>query len=167
MTPIALGMGSNVGDSLRLLQAAMAELRKVLDVKAVSPLYRTTPMYVVDQPDFINGALIGETDLGPRALLAKLKEVEEKIGRQKRERYGPREIDLDLIAYGVLRYWFDGGLKPLVVPHPKTVERRFVLMPLFDIDPDLELPGLGKIADLIDQTKEQAADVVRLRDAQL
>ncbi len=149
------------------MRNAVAALRRATDVKRVSSVYRTTPMYVEDQPPFLNAALIAETELGPRALLAKLKEIESQVGRQPRERYGPREIDLDLIAYGVLSYTYAGGERPLNVPHPKTVERRFVLMPLCEIAPDFKLVGLGIAKDLLLQTKEQVDDVVRLDDAQL
>jgi len=167
MTPVAIALGSNMGDSLGLMREAVQMLRAFVDVERVSHPYRTAPMYVEDQPPFLNGALIGNTDLGPRSLLLKLKEIENEIGRQTRARYGPREIDLDLIAYGSLRYSFAGSEKPLTLPHPKTAERRFVIEPLFEIAPELRLPGLGKIADLIRETKDQAEDVVRLSDAQL
>lgn len=167
MTPIAIALGSNVGDSLRHLQDAMVALHHAIKVDRVSSVYRTAPMYVEDQPPFLNAALLGETELGPRALLRRLKEIEGEIGREARQRYGPREIDLDLIAYGSLSYTFLGGDKPLVVPHPKTAERRFVLMPLFEIDPDYKLVGVGPVAELLVQTNDQANDVERLDHAQL
>jgi len=167
MTPVVVALGSNVGDSLRFLGEAVEAVRAIVNVERVSHAYRTAPMYVEDQPPFLNGALIANTSRGPRALLAKLKQIEKEIGRNPAQRYGPREIDLDLIAYGSLRYSFAGGDKPLDLPHPKTVERRFVLMPLFEIAPLLLLPGLGRVEELLTQTKDQADDVVRLDDAQL
>jgi 2-amino-4-hydroxy-6-hydroxymethyldihydropteridine diphosphokinase len=165
--PIAIALGSNVGDSLGYMRQAVEALRQAIEVGAVSGAYRTAPMYVKDQPDFLNAALIGSTSLGPRTLLRLLKEIECEIGRHKAARYGPREIDLDLISYGSLSYKFEGGEKELVVPHPKTAERRFVLMPLSEIAPGLKLIGLGTVSDLLDQTKEQAEDVQRLENAQL
>jgi 2-amino-4-hydroxy-6-hydroxymethyldihydropteridine diphosphokinase len=163
---VAIGLGSNVGDSLAHLREAVAALRASLTVTAISSVYRTAPMYVEDQPPFLNAALIAETELGPRTLLRLLKETECETGRRVRERYGPREIDLDLIAYGSLAYSFEGD-KALIVPHPKTIERRFVLMPLSEIAPRLKLVGLGAIDDLLEQTNSQSGDVERLDDAQL
>lgn len=85
----------------------------------------------------------------------------------ERMRYGPREIDLDLIGYGSLSYSFEGGEKPLTVPHPKTAERRFVLAPLFELAPGYKLVGLGSVDELLVQTNDQADDVQRLDNAQL
>ncbi|MFI5386831.1 MAG: 2-amino-4-hydroxy-6-hydroxymethyldihydropteridine diphosphokinase [Fimbriimonadales bacterium] len=167
MTPIVIALGSNVGDSLRHLRAAVRMLRQTIQVVKVSSVYRTTPMYEEAQPPFLNAVLTGSTELGPRALLGRLKEIEGEIGRQDRSRYGPREIDLDLIAYGSLSYEFSGGDKPLIVPHPKTAERRFVLVPLSEIVPGSKLSGLGTAAELLDQTIGHDEDVVRLDDAQL
>lgn len=165
--PVVIALGSNVGDSLRHIQDAVTELRSVIDVERVSSVYRTAPMYVIDQDPFLNAVLTATTSLGPTSLLRELKRIEVEIGRRARNRYGPREIDLDLIAYGSLSYRFEGGEKPLSVPHPKTAERRFVLEPLFEIAPSLKLVGVGDIEDLLNQTKGQADDVERLEDAQL
>jgi 7,8-dihydro-6-hydroxymethylpterin-pyrophosphokinase len=96
-----------------------------------------------------------------------LKEIECAIGRHKTARYGPREIDLDLISYGCLSYRFEGGEKDLILPHPKTAERRFVLMPLSEIAPDLRLVGLGTASELLEQTNAQADDVRRIENAKL
>lgn len=165
--PVVVALGSNQGDSLSYLQQATEALRQVIQVEKASSVYQTAPMYVENQPSFLNAVVTASTDLGPRALLKQLKAIEFEIGRQERDRYGPREIDLDLIAYGSLSYSFDGSEKPLAVPHPKTVERRFVLLPLFEIAPGLKLVGLGEVAKLLDQTKDQADDVLRLDNAQL
>jgi len=165
--PVVVALGSNVGDSLAHLQDAVALLREAIAVDVVSSVYRTEPMYVENQPPFLNAVLTGRTDFGPRTLLARLKEIENEIGRQKTERYGPREIDLDLIAFGSLRYEFDGGDKPLSVPHPKVIERRFVLVPLVEIDPGYKLVGLGTAEGLLRQTKVQVNDVQRLDHAEL
>jgi 2-amino-4-hydroxy-6-hydroxymethyldihydropteridine diphosphokinase len=164
---VVIALGSNQGDSLSYLQQATAALRQIIQVNRASSVYRTAPMYVTDQPSFLNAVVTGFTDAGPRTLLKQLKAIEAEIGRRERDRYGPREIDLDLIAYGSLSYSFSGGEKELSVPHPKTVERRFVLLPLFEIAPGLKLVGLGDVASLLDQTNDQADDVLRLDDAQL
>jgi 2-amino-4-hydroxy-6-hydroxymethyldihydropteridine diphosphokinase len=162
MTPIVIGLGSNVGDSLGHIREAIRLLRRAVKVEAVSSLYETAPMYVSDQPPFLNAVLTATTELGPRALLRFLKDAEREIGRQSRERYGPREIDLDLIAYGSLNYSWGGGEKPLTVPHPKIQERRFVLLPLCEIAPSFRLVGLGVTCELLPQTDSQAADVHKL-----
>lgn len=167
MTPVVIALGSNVGDSLEHLRRATALLRVSLRQVVASSAYQTAPMYVEDQPPFLNAVVTATTDTGPRALLTYLKNVEQEIGREARERYGPREIDLDLIAYGSLGYKFLGGEKPLQVPHPRVAERRFVLAPLSEIAPELKLVGLGVVRDLLGQTNGQAADVQRIEHAEL
>jgi 2-amino-4-hydroxy-6-hydroxymethyldihydropteridine diphosphokinase len=111
VTPIFIGLGSNLGDRRTRIQEAVDLLGERLELTAVSPLYETAPMYVEDQPPFLNGVLAAATTLGPLQVLRLLKEVERKVGRLPRERYGPREIDLDLVAYGQARYEFrDEGI---------------------------------------------------------
>ncbi len=168
MTRVLIALGSNVGDALGSLQRATLELSRRLGHLKASPVYRTAPMYITDQPPFLNAAASGETDLGPLPLLRLLKQLETELGRSPAERYGPREIDLDLIAYGSAAYSYDAdGREVLRVPHPRVVERRFVLQPLSDLSNDLVLPGLGSIGDLLEKTKDQEADVVRLEHAVL
>lgn len=164
MAPVAIGLGSNVGDSLLYLRRAMALLGSQISNLRVSSVYETAPMYVEDQPPFLNAAAIGTTELGPIALLSFLKGIEREIGREARIRNGPREIDLDLIAYGVLRYRFGDRLE---IPHPRIPERRFVLAPLYEIAPDLILPNMGRVEYLLGQTEGQAQDVVLKQDAVL
>lgn len=123
-------------------------------------------MYVEDQPAFLNAATLAETTLSPRALLARLKEIETVIGREARMRYGPREVDLDLVAYGSLAYRFEDAKETrLTVPHPKIAERRFVLQPLYDLAPDFLLPGVGVVRDLLSQTEGQRESVTRSEHA--
>src|SRR5690349_16389655 len=142
MVPVVVALGSNVGDCLTYLREAGEALHGILTAFKFSPIYRTVPMYVEDQAAYLNAAVSGRTTLGPLALLGRLKELEVQIGRQIRSRFGPREIDLDLVYYGSLVY-----VGPrLQVPHPKTSERRFVLMPASDVVPDLVLPGVGTIS---------------------
>lgn len=150
MTTVAIGLGSNLGDRLDNLQAALSALSAALHFKAVSPVYETMPMYVQEQPSYLNAAAIAETELGPLRLLKLLKETEGRVGRTDGPRNGPREIDLDLIAYGCAEFRFsDGQEDRLVVPHPRTPERGFVLRPLADIAPTLILPGFGRVAELL------------------
>jgi 2-amino-4-hydroxy-6-hydroxymethyldihydropteridine diphosphokinase len=124
-------------------------------------------MYVLDQPPFLNAAALGWCELGPFALLDLLKATESMIGRQSASRNAPREIDLDLITYGKLQLRSARGKRTLHLPHAQIRERRFVLAPLFDIDPHLVLPGLGPIDELLRATNSQAEDVKILDDAVL
>lgn len=167
MTPVVIALGSNVGDSLGHLREAMRRLRGAIRVDAVSRAYRTAPMYVEDQPPFVNAVATGHTDLGPLALLRLLKSLEREMGRESRERFGPREIDLDLIAYGSLALTSNAGPRPLRLPHPRVPERRFVLGPLAEIAADLHLIGLGVVRELLSQAPSSPKDVVPLEDAEL
>ena len=163
-----IALGSNVGDAPTHLREAAELLSREIDVTAISEVYETDPMYVLEQPKFLNAALAVHTDMGPLPLLALLKRIEREVGRQSRERYGPREVDLDLIAYGNLKYRFVRvGETILEVPHPRTPERRFVLQPLHDLVPQVMLPGLGSVESLLEATKQQAASVQRRVDVAL
>jgi len=120
-------------------------------------------MYKIDQPEFLNAAVVGFTMLGPMAMLRELKRIEAKVGRLERERNGPREIDLDVIFYGALSL-----LSPtLALPHPRMAERRFVLLPLAELRPYLKLPKMVAISELLDQTECQSGDVLRSNHAVL
>lgn len=145
-----IGLGANVGDArgnLRKALRAMAALPGVR-LRAVSPLYRTKPVGVTDQPDFLNAVAALDVPLGPDpetgalALLAALKQLEQAVGRQERQRWGPREIDLDLLLFGRHRI---NAKRPdgrgLVVPHAEAHNRLFVLAPLSDLVPGLRPPG--------------------------
>jgi 2-amino-4-hydroxy-6-hydroxymethyldihydropteridine diphosphokinase len=168
VTEVVIALGSNVGDCLGNLRDATNLLANTIEVTAVSSVYETAPMYVEDQPAFLNAALIGRTSLGPRAILKTLKELEQQIGRRRRELNGPREIDLDLIAYGRLSYfYFEGKEVRLAVPHPKVGDRRFVLQPLSDIAPNFLLPGIGIVETLLNQTESQRNSVKKLEHALL
>jgi 2-amino-4-hydroxy-6-hydroxymethyldihydropteridine diphosphokinase len=125
-------------------------------------------MYVEDQPPFLNAAVACSTTLSPRAVLTTLKRLEQEIGRAPRERNGPREIDLDLVAYGQLSYQYtEEGILKLTVPHQAMAERRFVLQPLSDIAPNSVIPGLGSVASLLARTEHQRDHVITLSDALL
>jgi 2-amino-4-hydroxy-6-hydroxymethyldihydropteridine diphosphokinase len=168
MVPAYIALGSNVGEKLLHLQQALDKLKRELRVEAASPVYETAPMYVTDQPPFFNAAIRVQTILPPLDLLNLLKRTEKEIGRQDRPRYGPREVDLDLIAYGALEYrYMVSGQTVLHLPHPKTGERRFVLQPLYDLDPTLDLPGIGQVEKLLRQTEDQAEGMHRRDDAVL
>ena len=112
---------------------------------AVSRLRETEPVGVVDQPPFLNGAVAIETALAPRDLLDLLLEIERSLGRVRGERWGPRTIDLDLLVYGD-EVVDEPGLR---VPHPRLHERRFALEPLAELEPELDLPGHGRVSDVL------------------
>jgi len=137
-----IGLGSNLGDRDATIRAAIASLPGVV---AVSKLRETEPVGVVDQPRFLNGAARLETELSARQLLDALLAVERELGRERRERWGPRTIDLDLLLYGNETLDEPG----LTVPHPHLHERRFALEPLAELDPELVIPGRGPVAVLV------------------
>ena len=156
-----VAFGSNVGDRVRHILDALRLLRSWVRIEASSGFYETAPMYVEDQPPFLNGAVLIETDLGPQSLLKILKDIEARIGRQARERNGPREIDLDLIDAEGVTEATDG----LTLPHPRAYERRFVLEPLNEIAPDWVLRGYGTVCDLLARPDVQSQEVRRTADA--
>ena len=137
-----IGAGANLGEPVRQIRGAQDALQKSPGVKflAASSFYRTQPMGPVEQPPFINAVFSLETEIGPHELLSLLLEIEQKMGRVRKERWGPRVIDLDLLFYGDAVIGGEG----LEVPHPRLHERRFVLAPLAEIAPDLVHPVLKK-----------------------
>ncbi|MGZ4441274.1 MAG: 2-amino-4-hydroxy-6-hydroxymethyldihydropteridine diphosphokinase [Gaiellaceae bacterium] len=144
MARVHVGLGSNLGDREAALRGALDLLGD--DVVAVSSFRETDPVGYLDQPRFLNAAAALDTELEPRALLDRLLDVERELGRTRESpRFGPRTIDLDLLLYGD-RMIDEPGL---VVPHPRLAERRFVLEPLAELDPDLVVPGLGRVSDLL------------------
>ena len=142
-----VGIGSNLGDRETNLRRAIELLdeEEGIEVAAVSEIRETEPVGPVAQGPFLNGAVEVETSLPPRELLERLLSVEERLGRVRVERFGPRTIDLDLLLYGRDRLDEPG----LTVPHPRLHERRFALEPLSDLDPALEIPELGPISALL------------------
>ncbi len=135
---VYLALGTNLGNRQDNLEKALQALPPQVKISAVSRLYETTPAYVVDQPAFLNIAARGHTELPPPELLDYLKLLEGRIGREKSFRYGPRKIDLDIVFYDDLTL----NLPHLQIPHPRMVERGFVLHPLVDIAPDFVHPVL-------------------------
>ena len=134
-----LGLGSNIGDRYGHLNAAVSSLRDHgLTIEAVSSAYETEPVgEILDQPDFLNAAVRVTTDLEPEALLDVLKEVEAERGRETGlPRHSPREIDVDLLLLGDLEFESDR----LTLPHREVTSRRFVLVPLLELDPELTTP---------------------------
>jgi 2-amino-4-hydroxy-6-hydroxymethyldihydropteridine diphosphokinase len=149
MVKAFVGLGSNLGEREVTLRAAIGRLRGLPDVEViqVSSFRDTEPVGPVDQPRFLNGAVELETDLTARALLGALLELERAFGRNRSAGplHGPRTLDLDLLLYGA-----ETIDEPLLnVPHPRLHERRFVLEPLAELDPDLEVPGQGPVQALL------------------
>jgi 2-amino-4-hydroxy-6-hydroxymethyldihydropteridine diphosphokinase len=145
--PAYIGVGSNLQDPRRQVSTAGARLADLPRTRLVltSRLYASRPFGPVSQPDFVNAVAGLLTQLDPEGVLRELRALESALGRtEPRERWGPRIIDLDLLALGSERR----SLPSLTLPHPGIVERNFVLYPLSDIAPDLELPGMGRVAEL-------------------
>ena len=133
-----IGFGSNIGDRLKHIQNALHALSKTegITVKKISSIYKTDPVGYEAQAEFLNGAAALQTDLSPHALLHTLKNIEIALGRQHRLRWGPREIDLDILIYGDVCLQSE----KLILPHPEMHLRRFVLAPLAEIAPGLVHP---------------------------
>jgi 2-amino-4-hydroxy-6-hydroxymethyldihydropteridine diphosphokinase len=135
---ILLGLGGNLGRPVETITEALERLDAGgIRITARSHWYRTAPWGVTDQPDFINLCAAGETALPPRALLDLALATEAALGRQRKDRWGPRAIDIDILAYGDQAIDEPG----LQVPHPRLAERAFVLVPLMDIAPDRIIGG--------------------------
>jgi len=142
-----LALGSNLGDRRQNLQRAVDGLFAApgLGFRAVSPVYETHPVGGPDQPDYLNAVVAAQTALPARAILDRAHRVEDALGRVRQVRWGPRTIDVDLIVVGD-----EISDDPEVtLPHPHAYERAFVLAPWHDIEPDAEIPGRGRVADLL------------------
>ena len=147
---VVIALGSNMGVTNSHLHHAIDELAKSIDIKAVSSFYKTAPMGGPKQDDYLNAVIVGESELDPLDLLVEMQEIEILAGRTREIHWGPRTLDLDLIACGDLVI----HELHLELPHPRAHERTFVLEPWFEIDPDAILPGHGPIRDLITALKE-------------
>ncbi|MCF8003984.1 MAG: 2-amino-4-hydroxy-6-hydroxymethyldihydropteridine diphosphokinase [Chromatiaceae bacterium] len=159
---VYLGLGANLSDPRRQVEQALLQLQTLprSEVTAVSSLYRTLPVGPADQPDFINAVVQLDTQLEPLVLLAALQQIECQHGRIRNgQRWGPRTLDLDILLIGeqVL------ALPQLCVPHPQMHCRAFVLGPLAEIaPPGLEIPGQGRLDDLLAAVADEADTMVRL-----
>lgn len=148
-----IGIGSNVGEPQAQVARALRELEGLPDTRLIrySSLYETEPVGLRDQPGFINAVALVDTALSPRALLDELLDIEQRHGRVRAVRNGPRTLDLDILLYGNVRVHEEG----LTIPHPRMHERGFVLEPLLEVDADCEIPGLGRAAQFRKQALGQ------------
>jgi len=156
-TRVAIGLGSNLGNRADHLNGALSDLSDLGEVVATSSIYETAPVGGPSQDAYLNAVVVVDTDLPPRSVLDRLLGIERAHGRQRRERWGPRTLDLDLLLYGDQVIDSPG----LSVPHPRLTERRFVLEPLNEAWPDATLPDGRRVTDLLASVADQ--DVRRWR----
>ncbi|AIV35022.1 2-amino-4-hydroxy-6-hydroxymethyldihydropteridine diphosphokinase [Streptomyces sp. R1] len=144
-----IALGANLGNRLETLQGAIDALEDTpgVRVKGVSPVYETEPWGVApdSQPSYFNAVVIVKTTLPPSSLLERAHAVEEAFHRVRDERWGPRTLDVDIVAYAEVV----SDDPQLTLPHPRAHERAFVLAPWLDVDPEAALPGRGSVADLL------------------
>ena len=140
-----IALGSNIGEPRENLDLAIALLREATEVIKVSSYYMTKPVGYEDQPDFVNAVCIIKSELPAIELLNMLHGIEKAMGRERTIKWGPRTIDLDIIQYGSLL----SNSPELTLPHPRAHERKFVLEPWLEIEPEAVLLTHGKIADLL------------------
>lgn len=135
-----IGLGSNIAPRYQYLKQAIEALRQEekLEVSATSPIYETVPVGFKDQANFLNMVLEIESSLSPLEMLHVTQSVEEKLGRKREKRWGPRTIDLDILLYNHENMITE----QLIIPHPRMQERAFVLIPLHDINPEVYIPSL-------------------------
>ncbi len=156
---IYIALGTNLGNRLANLRAAIQSMPPEVKVLAESHVYETPPWGYEDQPAFLNMVVKAKTELLPEALLKYLKQLEVELGREQNFRWGPRLIDLDILFYDDLVL----ASPPLVIPHPRLHERAFVLVPLADVAPDLIHPVLKQsVRDLL--VAIEAQGIVRFGD---
>ena len=160
-----IGFGSNIGDRLAHLQNAIHAVSKTEEITLhkISSVYKTDPVGYVAQAAFLNGVAAIQTSLPPLSLLHTLKNIETAIGRRHRIRWGPREIDLDILIYGDLCL----ETEKLVIPHPEMHRRRFVLAPLAEIAPDLVHPVFQETVHTLLERLEHDQSVVKKEDCVL
>lgn len=155
---VYLGLGSNMGDRWQNLKSAINLLSRKVDMTVFSPIYDTVPIGNIEQPRFLNMACEAVSMLTPIELLAIVKQIEREIGRQPGSPNSPRPIDIDILFYSDQLI----NTAELIIPHPRLVERAFVLVPLADIAPDFIHPVTGQsIFQMLKALQRNSDDVVR------
>jgi len=146
MSRVVIALGANLGDARAALQSAVAALPGAgIEVRACSGVYETDPVGGPEQPVYLNAVVLGETELAPHALLRALQSIEDRHGRTREVRWGPRTLDLDIVT-------IDGVTmdeESLTVPHPRAADRGFVLVPWLEVDPGAVFPDGRRVADLV------------------
>lgn len=163
-----LSLGSNLGDRLENLQEAVDTLFDApgLRLVALSPVYETKPFggpegQISDQDDYLNVVLVADTRLSPETLLERVLNIENSMQRIREVRWGPRTLDIDIVIFGDVA----SDDPQLTLPHPRAHERAFVLVPWADLEPDVLLPGHGRVADLAGAVLKRGGEAaVRRRD---
>ena len=147
MSKIYIALGSNLDEPSEQIYKAINSINAIddLSVSYISSLYKTKPIGKIDQPDFINAAVKVEGDISPENLHAALQDIETKAGRIRMELNEPRTLDLDILLIDDLIM----KTKKLTVPHPRMHQRQFVIVPLFEINPKLNIPGIGSINKIL------------------
>jgi 2-amino-4-hydroxy-6-hydroxymethyldihydropteridine diphosphokinase len=150
-----IGIGANLGDPVRHVREALAELDRLPHTRLVrsSSLYRSAPVGYAAQPDYVNAVAQLETGLPAERLLGELQDIERRHGRERSFANAPRTLDLDLLVFEKLEI----RTQTLTVPHPRLHERRFVLEPLAEIA-DVDIPGRGRARGLLDRVKDQPVE---------
>ena len=152
MAKVVIALGSNKGDRLTFIKEALKRIDKLGYISNVASLYQTSAYGVTNQADFYNSVIILNTEIGPKELLSELKNIEKRVGRTKSIRWGPREIDLDIILYNQTQI----NSKELTIPHPDFHNRIFVLQPLVEIEPELPVPGMNtSTSKLLNKCKDK------------
>ena len=159
-TVAVVALGANLGDRVATIEHAAERIARLplVDEVHLSPPHETVAVRPdgpdPDAPAYVNAVALVKTRLAPQVLLGMLHAIEEEHGRDRRERWGDRTLDLDLITYGAVT----SDTEHLRLPHPRAAERLFVLEPWLDVDPDAEIPGRGRVADLVAALRADAAD---------
>ena len=151
-----IGLGANLGNAIGTLEKALEALAAIPQSRVVShsSFYRSAPLGFSGQPDFVNSVALLRTRLSAREVLDQLHEIENRFGRTREFRNAPRTLDLDLLLHGQERI----STHDLEVPHPRMHVRRFVLEPLAEIAPQMNIPGRGSVADLLRECDDQAVE---------
>lgn len=162
MHSVYIGFGSNIGDRLSYIQNAIQHIAqtKGIIIHKISSLYKTSPVGYDAQDDFLNGVVAIQTDLPPLNLLHTLKQIETSVGRQHRSRWGPREIDLDILIYADVCQ----KTTEITIPHPEMHLRRFVLVPLVELAPDIVHPIFKETIQNLLNNLETDQSIVKCED---